>query len=165
MATNSHYNCSLTERPFATRMNLSTSGAIQRYVSLIAMTAAEGLFLVRVVSDNWGGVIGLRSEDLFELRGFTNVLTRKDKKQFVFRCCKLMANPPLFHAYNCQTSSTALRGAPIPLLCALYMSRDSNQIKSPANLSYCKMFETSLLIFVFFFHYENPFSPQRKTFG
>jgi light-regulated signal transduction histidine kinase (bacteriophytochrome) len=93
-------------------------GAIQRYGALVA----------RVVSDNTKSVIGLETEDLFELRCFTDAMTHNDKKEFVFRCHTLIADPPSRHPDVFQISLTSLRGSPIPLFCAVHVNRESNLI-------------------------------------
>lgn len=103
-------------------------GAIQRYGALIALAEGAGIFLVRIVSDNSRSVIGLDSEDLFDLRCFTDVMTRNDREEFVFRCHALMANPPSRHPDVFQISLTSLRGAPILLFCAVHISPESKLI-------------------------------------
>jgi light-regulated signal transduction histidine kinase (bacteriophytochrome) len=101
-------------------------GAIQSFGALVAVREEDGAFLVRVISENSGNVIGLEPEALFELRCFTDLLSQADRKEFIIRAHALSATtsrniPDVF-----AISLTPSLGAPIPLFCAMHLSTDSN---------------------------------------
>ncbi|KAH8684610.1 GAF domain-like protein [Tricladium varicosporioides] len=108
-------------------------GAVQRFGALIAIRENEnGLFLVRIVSENSRKITGLDPEALFELRCFTDILIQNDKREFTNRArgmkCwtredDIRTNPDVF-----TISLTSLMGAPKPLFCAMHCNEGSDLI-------------------------------------
>lgn len=104
-------------------------GAIQSFGALIAVKENEnGLFIVRIVSENSQTVTNFDPESLFSLRCFTDLLSQSDKKEFVSRVKALRSteqrtNPDVF-----TVSLTSLVGLPTPLFCAMHLHHDSNLI-------------------------------------
>lgn len=108
-------------------------GAIQRFGALIAVRESpEGVFVVRVVSENSESITGLKPEALFELRCFTDILVQFDKREFVTRARSIRSwtseedsrtNPDVF-----TISLTSLLGAPRPLFCAIHFNKGSDLI-------------------------------------
>jgi light-regulated signal transduction histidine kinase (bacteriophytochrome) len=87
----------------------------------------DGRFLVRVVSENSQAVTGLEPDALFELRCFTDVLTERDKKEFLTRVQALhessRTDPDVF-----TLSLTSLEEAPRYLFCAMHLNEESDLI-------------------------------------
>jgi light-regulated signal transduction histidine kinase (bacteriophytochrome) len=106
-------------------------GAIQRFGALLAMKRIAGLFSVRIVSENSHSVVGIHPESFFDLRCFTDLLVSHDKTEFLLRSNAIAATtstlsrdyPDVF-----QISLTSLRGAPIPLYCAMHQNVESDLI-------------------------------------
>lgn len=104
-------------------------GAIQSFGALIAVRENDdGLFVVRIVSENAQAVTSFDPETLFNLRSFTDLLVQSDKKEFVSRVKGLRSekertNPDVF-----TVSLTSLVGLPTPLFCAMHLSHEANLI-------------------------------------
>jgi hypothetical protein len=108
-------------------------GAIQRFGALIAIREyPDGVFSVRIVSENSKHVTGLDPEALFDLRCFTDILVQHDKKEFVTRARSMRnwtpediarTNPDVF-----TISLTSLIGAPKPVFCAIHCNEGSDLI-------------------------------------
>lgn len=108
-------------------------GAIQRFGALIAIRESiDGIFLVRLVSENSESITGLKPQALFELRCFTDILIKSDKKEFITRARNICTwtpeddsrtNPDVF-----TISLTSLLGAPRPLFCAVHFNEGSDLI-------------------------------------
>lgn len=108
-------------------------GAIQRFGAMIAIREnPDGLFLVRLVSENSQSITGLKPQALFELRCFTDILIKSDKKEFITRARNICTwtpeddsrtNPDVF-----TISLTSLLGAPRPLFCAIHFNEGSDLI-------------------------------------
>jgi hypothetical protein len=108
-------------------------GAIQRFGALIAIREGpDGIFLVRLVSENSESITGLKPQALFELRCFTDILITSDKKEFITRARDICTwtleddsrtNPGVF-----TISLTSLLGAPRPLFCAIHFNEGSDLI-------------------------------------
>ncbi|TVY90829.1 Cyanobacterial phytochrome B [Lachnellula willkommii] len=105
--------------------------------SAVKTTATEqripdGIFLVRLVSENAESITGLRPQALFELRCWTDILVGSDKKEFVKKARLSRSwtpeddsrtNPGIF-----TISLTSLLGAPRPLFCAVHFNAASDLI-------------------------------------
>jgi light-regulated signal transduction histidine kinase (bacteriophytochrome) len=108
-------------------------GAIQRFGALIAIRESpNGVFSVRIVSENCKDVAGLSPEALFDLRCFTDILVQNDKKEFISRARSMRSwtpddvartNPDIF-----TISLTSLFGAPMPVFCAIHCNSGSDSI-------------------------------------
>ncbi|KAF4618362.1 hypothetical protein G7Y89_g14941 [Cudoniella acicularis] len=108
-------------------------GAVQRFGALIAIREnPNGLFLVRIVSENSQNVTGLDPDALFELRCFTDILIQSDKREFVNQARSMRGwtsegdsrtNPDVF-----TISLTSLLGASKPLFCAIHCNEGSDLI-------------------------------------
>lgn len=108
-------------------------GAIQKFGALIAIRETpDGIFQVRLVSENAEDVTGLKPYALFELRCFTDILIRNDKKEFMKRARSIRSwtpdddsrtNPDVF-----TISLTSLIGAPRPLFCAIHFNEGSDLV-------------------------------------
>ncbi|CAG8976457.1 hypothetical protein HYALB_00008047 [Hymenoscyphus albidus] len=108
-------------------------GAIQNFGALIAIREnPDGVFIVRIVSENSEQVTGLDPEALFDLRCFTDILFHDDKTEFVQRARSLRTrqpeetartNPDVF-----TISLTSLLGAPEPVFCAIHCNAGSDLI-------------------------------------
>ncbi|TVY20684.1 Cyanobacterial phytochrome B [Lachnellula arida] len=112
---------------------IHTPGAIQRFGALVAIRESpDGIFLVRLVSENAESITGLRPQALFELRCWTDLLVGPDKKEFVKKARLSRSwtpeddsrtNPGVF-----TMSLTSLLGAPKPLFCAVHFNVASDLI-------------------------------------
>jgi light-regulated signal transduction histidine kinase (bacteriophytochrome) len=104
-------------------------GAIQTFGALIAVRENDdGLFVVRIVSENSQIVTTFDPETLFNLRSFADLLIQSDKNEFVSRVKALRSdkertNPDVF-----TLSLTSLVGSPKPLFCAMHLNNESNLI-------------------------------------
>ena len=108
-------------------------GAIQRYGALITIQESpEGVFPVRIVSENSKDITGLDPEALFDLRCFTDILIQSDKREFIARARSIRnrtaeddagPNPEIF-----TISLTSLIGAPRPLFGAIHCNKGSDLI-------------------------------------
>lgn len=103
-------------------------GAIQRFGALVALEESQGVFLVRIVSDNSESVVGIIPEDLFGLRCFTDLLPAHDKREFILRCHALSQSSSPRHPDVFQLSLTSLRGIPVPLYCALHIRKETGLV-------------------------------------
>lgn len=104
-------------------------GAIQRYGALIALRETEkGNFLVRIISENALDITGVKTEALFTLRCFTDLLNPDDQSEFIHRVRSLQANEDIPSLDVCTLSLSSLLGAPIPLFCAIHINKESNLI-------------------------------------
>lgn len=101
-------------------------GAVQAFGALIAIRESDnGLFLVRVASENTKRITGISPEDLFELRCFTDILSQVDRKEFVIRFRALDANKTKTNPDVFMISLISLVGQPVPLFCAMHLSAES----------------------------------------
>ncbi|TVY58946.1 Phytochrome-like protein cph1 [Lachnellula cervina] len=104
-------------------------GAIQSFGALIAVNENEdGLFVVRIVSENSKAVTGLDPESLFSLRCLTDLFPQSDKLDFIsrakaLRTYKTRTSPDVF-----TLSLSSLVGSPIPLFCAMHLNDESDLI-------------------------------------
>jgi len=101
-------------------------GAIQSFGALLAIRSIDNIFSVRIVSENFHNVVGIKPEHLFELRCFTDVLSQSDRKSFCIRVQALQADqsrkvPDVF-----PLTLTSLLGAPIALFCAMHFNSESD---------------------------------------
>jgi len=98
---------------------------------LIAIRENEaGRFIVRVVSENSFSITGLEPDALFELRCFTDLLIKSDKKEFLTRVRGLRnqqidsrTNPDVF-----SLSLTSLLGAPLACFIAMHWNEIANLV-------------------------------------
>lgn len=121
-------------------------GAIQQFGALISLQETQGVFLVRIVSENSENVVGIEPEGLFGLRCFTDLLTHHDKKEFILRYDTLRRTSLLRHPDVFQVSLTSLRGVSIPLYCAMHIRKETGLVICEFELEQDLFNPTSLAI-------------------
>lgn len=103
-------------------------GAIQRFGALVAVREdTDSHFIVRIVSENSGSIVGLEPEALFNLKCFTDVLSDSDKIEFTVRAKALYTgartSPDVY-----IVSLTSSKGTPTPLFCAMHRNDTANLV-------------------------------------
>lgn len=104
-------------------------GAIQSFGALIAVReSSDGLFNVRIVSENSEAVTGLEPESLFNLRCFTDLLLQRDRLEFVSRVAALRTHKKRTSPDVFSLSLSSLVGSPIPLFCAMHLVDETDLV-------------------------------------
>jgi hypothetical protein len=116
-----HYRCE--DEP------IHIPGAIQRFGALVAVRQDDdGLFKVRIASENTETILGHGPEVLFNLLCFTDALNADDKIEFLVRVNALRTNIARTDPDVYTLSLTSVRGIPIRLFCAMHLSSTEDLI-------------------------------------